>query len=214
MTLPNKFSGLLLSLIALVGCGIESSTPSSAVTPRATPREVYAKFQQELTKGDVDAALAFASGSPKALGNLRLLHSFVTTLVDFRERMIQEYGEEGWLTFNDSDGAHLTSTEVMTPLSAEQLERFPVIYEGSSLAFVWTAHDKEWLRLVLVDDQWKIDADALVPSDEGEKFQVFGLWAEVMRNNLKQIGKEGITPDTLDGKIGGELLRAVLRTSP
>lgn len=193
-------------------CGCESKrTGSEESKPTAADyraiRQVYKSFHNQLLGGDIEVVLANVNASPEMQEVIRSVHEYAGTLLEFKQRVDQAYGEGGWKEFFKSTES--TGSDEMQKLSTKALEKSPIIFEGSSVAFLWTAKDKEWIRLERITGEWKVDGDDLMTSENYGNHEILNSLSAIFKENIDQIGKEGVTAKALSQRIGAEFFNVM-----
>lgn len=165
----------------------------------STPRGAMRTLRDAVREGDFDRAVEFVQGTAEERREARAMLEFSAAAYWFHRRMVEEYGQAGWDRFNDGEGISLSFA--MAEKSWPERMKFEENGEGRLFAYDPGAPDEK-VPLVQEDGRWKLAWGEAVAgrNPPGVKF-LQGLKA-LIENRLDDVGKEGVTPESLDTEMG------------
>jgi hypothetical protein len=198
----RRLAGLALLLTVVVfslGCGND--------TDQSTPEATVRTFAEALKEGNRDALDSIVEGSEDAKRFIGGMAEYMSSMQDFKEAVIAEWGEEGWSHFDKSGGGGMSME-----FHPEKLDEMQVRTEGDT-AFCTMGDASDEMKLVRKDGKWFIDASTMdVP--EGEKVDnvllVFERMGELIREKRKRIGEEGVTAKSLSEELGRDMMATMM----
>lgn len=198
----------VLLLVSSAAAGCAAPGPARDRTGKG-PREALVEYYGALAEGRDEGVFARLGGSGEVRDSMRLFLKFVRAARAFRARIVAAYGEDGWRRFDGQDATQPLLDQLSLP--AEEAAWLPVVADGST-AFVWKKAGGGWLRLGLDGGLWKVETGSGSPS---EMFVVglLAVKAEAMERFLPEVGKTGVTPESLANKVA-DAVRSQFQPAP
>jgi hypothetical protein len=197
---------LLVTSLAVYGCGGEPTTPAS-------PRGAYIQVAEALTEGNEARLLAAVEANEWQKEMLRAVMHFTTTLSGFRDAFVKAYGEQAWKDFQDDSKAPKDGNANLSVTDAKEIVakiRNLAIEERGDEAFCDSPDEPgKKVRFVKVKDGWRVDVGRDLPGETEARKQMGQMrdLAGAVRKYQKAIGRPGIKPEDIDAELGRELAR-------
>ena len=202
---------LLIASAAVWGCGGKPAAGPGVAATAGSPRDAVIQLTEAMHEGDEARLMALLEGTDKQKEYMRIRMDFITAGKEFREAFIKAYGRQAWEDFQDESKAPIDGNATLSVSDPEEkIARFreAEIDERGEEAFCEnTDTPGEKIRLIRVEDGWRVDADSLCPDDEKMQGTIkqLGPLAKVIRKYMKAIGHEGIGPEDIDAELGREI---------
>ena len=210
--------GVLLLLVP-AGCGDGDATPpvneEALVVSPQTPGQALANLQTAVRRGEVTAVMDQLEVDESDEGRAAAMVRLVLASRQFRDLLIEKFGEQGWEQFNDREGAWLS---LDTPLLAADPTSIEVEQDDEAATATATV-DGRPIALVLRDGVWRVRVSSLLPPSPGDRRTVQeelyrALEASVTDGGLAIEGETGVTPQSLDRRMGRQFLAAIQEAQP
>ena len=199
-----RSTSLTLPVVLLAcACG-DKSLPTGN-----TPRAVATRFMVAIVTHDNEAVRACTIGPDIDREHMRAFLEFWRAEREFHDKFIESYGEEGWTVFNDEEGAQLSFSGAQTREEAlAQAAEMKIEVTGDS-AIVTRSDTTDELHMIRKDGRWYVALHKTMPLPEKKMIRDtsnFHKLAELLQAKTARIGAPGVTPDSLDEELGGEMM--------
>ena len=180
------------------------------------PRDVVWKMCLALYEQDRKSYDNCFAGSPDDRKLVNALYEITATTLDFRKALIAAHGKEGWLRFqspkSQGSGKGNPSMSLQLPLvDRQRLKHIPFRWEldVATCDSIPGLHGIRSLRFVKQKGTWRMDAKSmgLSPAKVQHVCKFFRRFSKTLREAASEVGKPGVTPETLNKKLAKEMFR-------
>jgi len=193
--LTAMMMGALLAACAGGACGCGGGSDG-----QSTPEGVVRKMTTAVVEMDKEDFVACLTGTPTEMRAANAFMDFLVAGKEFKEAMIEAYGEKAWADFQDPRGARLT-----TEVTDNRGELHKVKYDVKGDTAVCTFPEgSQRIHLVRKDGRWYVQVRDIITA-KGPLEKATEFWektAAFIRRSKARIGKPGVTAESLDDEMG------------
>ena len=210
-TIALCLAAAVLSL-TLAACDKDNAggQQQQAPTPGAdSPKAAVERFVEGVAEGDRAKISSAILAKPEEQQYIDAVLDFAAAGQEFRKKMLDAYGEDGWQQFQDAQHARLT---LNVKADKSTLDQMTIETQGDDAATA--TYEGETIKLTRKDGRWYIDAGQMLNTDPGQDpaktAAVMGKMAAVVRKHMADIGKPGMTAETIDQNMGPEIVSVLM----
>jgi hypothetical protein len=184
------------------GCGKKAGS-------QATPRDTLNTFYDSVVEADKAKFMSVMKGTDSELEVASALMDYFIAVSNFKKAIIKKYGASGWSHFEESGGAKL-SMDLAGRKEILDAAKIEVTGEKASCTVPGEA---QALHLSKKDGLWYIETGKLIDTGGMDSRQFTNVWrgmAELIKSKQKRIGQAGVTAESLDKELGGEMVRIIM----